>query len=74
MNLKSITFRCTALQHGRMQAAVDMLATSRTNIITSALEAFLSYAEQEHISRMNLFDLVEDIDTVGNGPRFADEA
>lgn len=74
MNLKSITFRCTALQHSRMQAAVDMLATSRTNLITAALEAFLNYAEQERINRMNLFDLVEDIDATSSGPRFADEA
>lgn len=74
MNMKSITFRCSESQHLRLLRALQENQCTRTDLITAALECFLSYAEQEHIRAKNLFALVEDIDTPGNGPSFADQA
>lgn len=72
--MKSITFRCTTQQHQRIAAARKLQDCSQTELITTALKAFLSYAEQPDIRRKNLFALVEDIDGRGNGPAFADQA
>ncbi|MBQ7023725.1 MAG: hypothetical protein IJN29_09090 [Akkermansia sp.] len=75
MNLKSITFRCSAAQRSRLDAA--MLAhpdKSRTAFISSALEAFLAFVEQEEISTLNLFQLVERIDSTGSGCSFSSQA
>lgn len=74
MNQKSITFRCSSQQQSRLNEALADHACNRTVLITDALEAFLNYAEQEHIRRKNLFDLVEDVDTHGHGPCFAEQA
>ena len=74
MNLKSITFRCSAIQHARINTFLNPETDTRTAFITEALENFLDFAEQEHIRRKNLFDLVEDVDTHGHGPCFAEQA
>ena len=74
MNMKSITFRCSESQHQRLLRALQENQCTRTDLITAALECFLSYAEQEHIRAKNLFALVEDIDTSGTGPSFAEQA
>ncbi len=74
MNQKSITFRCSATQHRRLCSALNEHRCSRTELITQALESFLAYAEQESVARKNLFELVEDVDTHGAGPKFAEQA
>lgn len=74
MNQKSITFRCSSSQHIRLHNTLSTLRCSRSELISDALESFLSYAEQDCIRRKNLFDLVDDIDAHGPGPRFADQA
>lgn len=74
MNQKSITFRCSAQQQQRLHSALTNHCCTRTELITTALESFLAYAEQEHILTKNLFDLVEDIDAHGHGPSFAEQA
>ena len=74
MNMKSITFRCSEQQNNRMNAARHQRACSRTSLITQALESFLNYAEQAHIRNKDLFALVEDIDTCGEGPSFDEQA
>lgn len=74
MNQKSITFRCSGPQHHRLHNAMNEHHCSRTELITQALESFLAYAEQESISRKNLFELVEDVDTHGPGPKFSEQA
>lgn len=74
MNQKSITFRCSAQQQQRLHSALTKHRCTRTELITTALESFLAYAEQEHIINKNLFDLVEDIDAHGHGPSFAEQA
>lgn len=74
MNQKSITFRCSGPQHSRLHSALNEHRCSRTELITQALESFLAYAEQDSVSRKNLFELVEDIDTHGAGPKFAEQA
>ncbi len=74
MNQKSITFRCSLQQQSRLNEVLTDSGCSRTALISDALEAFLNYAEQDHIRRKNLFDLVEDIDTHGHGPCFAEQA
>ncbi len=75
MNLKSITFRCSAVLRSRLNTA--MLAApgeSQTTFIASALEAFLSFVEQEEIASLDLFQLVERIDATGSGSSFSSQA
>lgn len=74
MNQKSITFRCSGPQHHRLHSALSEHRCSRTELLTLALESFLAYAEQESVSRKNLFELVEDVDTHGSGPKFSEQA
>ncbi|MBR2145156.1 MAG: hypothetical protein IKK73_04620 [Akkermansia sp.] len=74
MNMKSITFRCSEQQNSRLNTARHQHACSRTSLITEALESFLSYAEQAHIRKKDLFALVEDIETSGDGTPFEEQA
>ena len=74
MNLKSITFRCSALQHERINTFLNQDTDTRTAFITEALENFLDFAEQEHIRQLNLFELVAEVDAVSPGSGFAEQA
>ncbi len=74
MNMKSVTFRCSQQQHARLTEAMRFLDCTRTDLITQALEAFLTYAEQERICHKNLFELVDDIDASSEGPLFREQA
>ncbi|MDO5470999.1 MAG: hypothetical protein Q4F38_06825 [Akkermansia sp.] len=72
MNLKSITFRCSAAQVKRLQSAMQTRnPASRTALIASALEAFLAFVEQKDIAALNLFELVDRVDDTGSKERFA---
>ena len=74
MNMKSITFRCSAAQYEQLNHAQQDIASNRTELITSALEAFLSYADQPHICQQDLFRLVSELDNASHGPHFAELA
>ena len=74
MKQKSITFRCSTTQSTRVCSALEQLRMNRTDFLTSALESFLTYAEQTHIRNKNLFELVQDIDSQGDGPPFEKQA
>ena len=74
MNLKSITFRCSAIQHARINTFLNPETDTRTAFITEALESFLDFAEQEHIRQLNLFELVAAVDAITPGPGFAEQA
>ncbi|MBO5684460.1 MAG: hypothetical protein J6R92_05880 [Akkermansia sp.] len=74
MKQKSITFRCSSSQHARLNQKLKHTNSTRTNLITAALECFLTYAEQPHISSKNLFELVQDVDAQSKGPRFEEQA
>ncbi len=74
MNLKSITFRCSSNQNARMAAVLSQTEATRTDFITSALEAFLDFAEQPHIQHLDLFELVEAVDALGGDTGFAEQA
>lgn len=47
---------------------------TRTSILSAALEEFLDYAERGEMQRLNLFDLVQHLDGLGDGIRFSDQA
>lgn len=47
---------------------------NRTAFITSAVEEFLDFAEQDAIAALDLFDLVQTIDSTGSGEKFAAQA
>lgn len=74
MNQQSITFRCTEQQHARLNSALADSGLTRSDFICAALEHFLNYAEQSRIQRMDLFELVQDVDAHGDGPSFAEQA
>ncbi len=75
MKLRSITFRCTAAQFNRLQQAMqEEYSDTRTSILSAALEEFLDYAERGEMQRLNLFDLVQHLDGLGDGIRFSDQA
>ena len=75
MKQKSITFRCSAAQGARLESAVNSHRRgSRSAILSEALEDFLAFVEREDIATLNLFQLVERIDSAGNGKRFAEHA
>ncbi len=75
MKLRSITFRCTAAQHNRLQQAMhEGYSDTRTSVLSAALEEFLDYAELSEVRRMDLFDLVQEVDKQGAGVRFCDQA
>lgn len=75
MKLKSITFRCSQAQLNRMENAIlTSSAESRTAFISEALETFLTFAEQDEIQRLNLFELVDRVDAKGTSTPFAQQA
>ena len=74
MTMKSITFRCSDRQNERISHALRELACNRTELITTALESFLAYAEQPHIRQADLFSLVAGIDACGGESSFAEQA
>ena len=47
---------------------------NRTNILSTALEEFLHFAEQDDVAALNLFELVNRIDTEGSACAFATQA
>ena len=71
---KSITFRCTEPQHNRLEQALQDSARTRTDLISTALEQFLSFAESEDIRGLDIFALVHEIDGRGSAVPFAEEA
>lgn len=74
MKLKSVTFRCTPSQLQRVERAMESrLFDSRTAFISEALEEFLNFVEREEIQKLNLFELVERIDTQGSATRFSQQ-
>lgn len=74
MTMKSITFRCSAAQYEQLKNGQQDTVGNRTELITSALEAFLSYADQPHIRQQDLFRLVSELDNASQGPHFAELA
>ncbi len=75
MKLRSITFRCTVTQLNRLQQAMqEEYSDTRTSILSTALEEFLDYVERSEMRRLNLFDLVQHVDGLGDGVRFSDQA
>ena len=74
MKPKSITFRCTAPQHKRLEAVLANTGKNRTGFIIAALTAFLNYTDREEIRRKNLFELVKGIDDLGDRGKFEDFA
>ena len=74
MNLKSITFRCSAIQHARINTFLNPETDTRTAFITEALENFLDFAGQERIRQLNLFELVAEVDAMFPGTGFAEQA
>lgn len=71
---KSITFRCADAQHGRLESALQDVPLTRTDIISTALEQFLTFAESEDIRELDIFALVQEIDSRGSAVPFAEEA
>lgn len=53
---------------------MEATETNRTGFIVAALTAFLNYTDREEIRSKNLFELVKDIDALGNGGKFEDFA
>jgi hypothetical protein len=74
MSMKSITFRCTAAQYEQLNNTQPGVASNRTELITTALDAFLTYAKQPHVRQQDLFHLVKELDNASHGPRFAELA
>jgi hypothetical protein len=74
MTMKSITFRCTAAQYEQLNNIHPGTACNRTELITAALDAFLTYAEQPRVRELNLFLLVKELDDSSQGPHFAELA
>ena len=75
MNLKSVTFRCSAAQVARMERALHAAHHStRTELIATALEDFLHFAEQQEIAQLDLFDLVQQVDSLCAPHRFREHA
>lgn len=71
---KSITFRCAEAQHSRLEQALQDSKLTRTDLISTALEQFLTFAESEDIRELDIFALVHEIDSRGSAVPFADEA
>lgn len=75
MKLKSITFRCSSAQFSRLEEAIQSTTVdTRTMALSDALEEFLSFAEQQDTRSLDLFALVDRVDSEGSGPRFAEQA
>ncbi|MCH5284412.1 MAG: hypothetical protein J1E42_02330 [Akkermansiaceae bacterium] len=75
MKLKSITFRCSTAQFERLESTLRATsADTRTAALSSALEEFLDFAEQQDSRALDLFALVDRVDHTGSGPTFAEQA
>ena len=75
MKLQSITFRCAEAQLKRVKTAMNNLACpNRTILLSAALEDFLNFAEQKSVKEMNLFEMVQHIDSIGSTHRFSTQA
>ena len=75
MNLKSVTFRCSAAQLARMEASLaEGTHHTRTELISTAIEDFLNYAEREDIAQLDLFALVQHVDGTGSDTPFREHA
>lgn len=75
MKLKSITFRCSEAQLNRLESAMASTdARNRTAFISDALASFLAFAEQEDIRGLNLFELVERVDSTQAAIPFSQQA
>lgn len=75
MKLKSITFRCSEAQLNRLESAMASTdARNRTAFISDALASFLAFAEQEDIRELNLFELVERVDSTQAAIPFSQQA
>ncbi len=53
---------------------LSVTVDNRTSFITTALEEFLDFAEQDSVAELDLFELVKIIDSVGNGLKFSTQA
>lgn len=74
MKQHTITFRCSQVQLNRLDnALVSLSHNTRTELLVTALEEFLDFAEQEDISGLNLFELVQRIDTKGSAQHFSSQ-
>lgn len=72
MKQHSITFRCSQTQIKRLEDALTTLCIdTRTELLATALEEFLNFAEQKNISELNLFELVRHIDAQGSALPFS---
>ncbi|MCQ2365125.1 MAG: hypothetical protein MJ051_06190 [Akkermansia sp.] len=71
---KSITFRCTVAQNNRIESALQNEKLTRTDLICTALEQFLTFTESEDIHTLDIFALVREIDSRGSAVSFAEEA
>lgn len=75
MKLQSITFRCAEAQLKRLKTAMNNLACpNRTILLSAAVEEFLHFAEQTEVKEMNLFEMVQHIDSIGSTHRFSTQA
>lgn len=75
MKLKSITFRCSEAQLNRLESAMASTdARNRTAFISDALASFLAFAEQKDIRELNLFELVERVDSTQAAIPFSQQA
>lgn len=74
MSTKAITFRCTSAQYARMNALLAEIPGNRTALLIEALEQFLIFAENEENRALNLFSLVERIDSLHPATTFAEQA
>ena len=75
MKLKSITFRCSSAQFARLENIVkNSLTDTRTMALSCALEEFLNFAEQQDARNLDLFALVDRVDSEYEGPTFAEQA
>lgn len=71
---QSVTFRCSEKQLARlMKFMEDHHQTNRSETITNAIKQFLDYAEQEEIRKLDLFQLVDDVNSKGEKILFEDQ-
>ncbi|MBE6418216.1 MAG: hypothetical protein IKL98_03060 [Akkermansia sp.] len=74
MKQHTITFRCSQVQMNRLDDALISLShNTRTELLATALEEFLDFAEQGDISGLNLFELVQRIDSEGSAQQFSSQ-
>ncbi len=75
MKLKSITFRCSVAQLNRLRHLMETeLTTTRTDLLSAALEEFLDFVEGHDTRHLDLFSLVQQVDRTGEGVPFSEQA